>query len=97
MRADAVKVYWWSRGIVPLILYLVCVWKWVVSLTRCPLYRREGTHCPDRVGGRVGPGVVLGVLGKRKTLYICRDSTPDRPVRCLLAVVVNGGGTFYVN
>jgi len=66
----------------------------VISLTPRCFYPREGTLCPDRVGGTVGPGVILGVLGKRKTPYICRDSTPDRPVRSLLAVLVNLGGTF---
>jgi len=63
----------------------------------CRFYPREGTHCPDRVGGRVCPGVVLGVFGKKKTLYICRYSTPDRPVRSLRAVVVNHGGTLLLN
>jgi len=32
------KAYWWSGGIVPVILDLGIRWRWVVSFTPRPLY-----------------------------------------------------------
>jgi hypothetical protein len=71
-----------SRGIAPLI-HLGTRWKWVVSFTPRPLYRREGapgTHCTLWLGGCVGPRAVLDAVVKRKIPSPRRESNPTTPI-----------------
>jgi hypothetical protein len=71
-KHHAMKTYWGSGGIAPLILWLR---RWVVSFMHRPLYPRErapGTHC---IVGWVGPRAVLYAV-MRKISSPRRESNP---------------------
>jgi hypothetical protein len=70
----AMKAYWGSGSIAPLILCPRHWMGWVVSFT--PTERAPGTHW---IGGWVGPRAVLDMVVKRKIPSPSRNS--DRPAR----------------
>jgi hypothetical protein len=74
-----------SRGIPPLILYLVSRQRWVVKLTPRSL------HCRERMpvfwlGGWAVPRARLNVLEKRQPLVPARVGASDRPACSLVAI-----------
>jgi hypothetical protein len=79
-KHHAMKTYWGSGCIAPLILDLGTRWRWVVIFTPgrfTPRERAPGTHW---MGGRVGLGAVLDAVVKRKIPSPRRESNPRTPI-----------------
>ena len=73
----AVKAYWGSRHIAPLIFNLVTGWRWVVNFTPWPL-------CPGTHSLRASDPV--WTFGEDKNFFPLRDSTPARPAHSLFSI-----------
>jgi hypothetical protein len=80
-KQHAMKAYWGSRGIAPLILNFGARWgEWPAS--------RSGRFTPGThwIGGWVGPRFGLDTVAKRKILSSCRESNPGRPTNSLTTI-----------
>jgi len=77
------KMYWGSGGIAPRILDLGAGWRWVISFTPRPLYRRR-RNPPYPLDRRLC-GPQLDAMAKRKINSPCRESKPVRPAHSLVA------------
>jgi hypothetical protein len=64
------KTYWGSGCTVPRTLHLGTSWRWVVSFTPLPLYRRVRVPRYHWIGGWVGPGTGLEDVEMRKILLL---------------------------
>ena len=70
-----------SRGIAPLIFNLDSRWKWLVVLTRGPIYSWERTFVQIEYGAGLTQGSVWEFWKKCKLLIPAGVRTPDLPAR----------------
>lgn len=80
----AMRVYRWSRGVVPHVLTLGARCRQMVNITPLPLYFREklDTHW---TGDIPNPRAHLDVL-RKKYIASVRFRTPDRPSLCQVCI-----------
>jgi hypothetical protein len=80
------KTYWGSGGIAPRILDFGTRWRLVVSFAPRPLYPTERVSDTHRIGGWVGPSLILLLC------FLSRVSMPYLlPIFCNLTVACNTG------
>jgi len=84
------NMYWENGGIAPRILYLGTSWRWVVSFTPRPLYRRERQPPPRcQLDRRLGGPQKQDAVAKRKHSHHChcREVNPGRSARSLFFIL----------